>query len=221
MFSCSSASRVDSETELVDIELSSLGQVREPERDDRWIVGHRSSISTYQMLGGLAVGEAGKLFAMIVGEVADEIRFDPGVFAQRPADCLADKELLFVGPAQTEVGQHRPVCLVFVPELAQDRGPTQPHVRMLDPSLEHWSHSCPIVQDNSTDEVGRNLIDEVPPRAFADQPFVQVDLVEGDECTERLGVTDREILLLPVRERPESEDISSIFVCIARERSVP
>ena len=40
--------------------------------------------------------------------------------------------------------------------------------------------------------------------------LVQVNLLEGDELLEALGVSDRQVFLLPVGQLPEREDVLPI-----------
>ncbi len=69
--------------------------------------------------------------------------------------------------------QLRRVCVIFVLQMRQQGGAPNPHIVIVDPSVDDGPGLRAEVRVHGADQVDSYLIDEIPPRTFANHTLVE------------------------------------------------
>jgi hypothetical protein len=153
-------------------------------------------------LGALAHAQAAQLVVVLVDEASHLVGEPARAVAQRPADGLADEELLLVGAREAQL-EELGVGVRSMAILAEDRRAPDPHVVVVVPLAHQRREPSAAVQERASHEVGGDKVDEVPPLAVADELLEEPHRLWHVKRLEAIGVGLRHVLVLALGLVPE------------------
>nr|WP_233497092.1 hypothetical protein [Lujinxingia litoralis] len=113
------------------------------------------------------------------------------------------------------VGEEFPgVGVGFEAILGEQGGAADPEVGVVEPAVEGGPGLVGMVVKDGADEVGGDLVGEVPPGAVSDEAFVEGEGGGGDEGFEASGEADGDVFFFAVGELPESFDEGDVVVVV-------
>src|SRR5690606_39429221 len=118
-----------------------------------------------------------------------------GVIPQRPADGLPYEELLLVGELAAEPEETPGVRRLLGSDLAQQGRSSKPQVGSFDPTIALGPGLGRMIDDQTPDEMGGDLIDQVPPGSFDDEPAIERQRPGHDEPAMRPGNPEGDVFL--------------------------